>query len=279
MKTLPFIKMHGLGNDYVYIDCFVPETAALIARTDLPALARAVSDRHRGIGSDGLVLMLPAKGIDAKMRIFNADGSEAEMCGNAIRCVGKYLYESGLCRQPRLFIETLAGLRTLSLQVTNGVVDSVTVNMGVPQVQSDVLMRKEDPIGFTAVNMGNPHAVFYRDTIFSDDKVAELGQRVGTHPHFPEGTNVEFACVRNKKEIDVRVWERGSGVTLACGTGACAAAVAAMWHGWTERNIVVHLLGGDLDIRWEAEGQPLFMTGPATEVFRGEYHLSNTLIR
>ena len=153
MKTLPFIKMHGLGNDYVYIDCFVPETAALIARTDLPALARAVSDRHRGIGSDGLVLMLPAKGIDAKMRIFNADGSEAEMCGNAIRCVGKYLYESGLCRQPRLFIETLAGLRTLSLQVTNGVVDSVTVNMGVPQVQSDVLMRKEDPIGFTAVNM------------------------------------------------------------------------------------------------------------------------------
>lgn len=266
-----FIKMQGLGNDYVFIDCFPKPTAQLIAKTDLPELARRVSDRHFGIGSDGLVVILPSKEGDAKMRIFNADGSEAQMCGNAIRCVGKYLYESGLCQRPRLFVETLAGLRTLSLDIQSNVVRSVTVNMGVPMVQPDVLMRGSDPIGFTSVNVGNPHAVFFRETVFTDEQVADFGKRIGTHPHFPEGTNVEFACVRNDQEIDVRVWERGSGVTLACGTGACAAAVAAMRHGWTKRNITVHLPGGDLSIQWETEHEPVFMTGPATEIFRGEY--------
>jgi diaminopimelate epimerase len=143
--------------------------------------------------------------------------------------------------------------------------------MGVPAIKSDVLMKGADPIGFTFVNMGNPHAVFFRDTVMSDDELATVGRRVGTHPHFPEGTNVEFVHVLNNKEMDVRVWERGSGVTLACGTGACAAAVSAMWHGWTERDVMVHLPGGDLEIRWETNTQSVFMTGPATEVFRGTY--------
>jgi diaminopimelate epimerase len=263
--------MHGLGNDYVYIDCFPPETAALIEKTDLPDLARRVSDRHFGIGSDGLVLILPSEEADVKMRIFNADGSEAQMCGNAVRCVGKYLYESGICSRPRLFVETLSGIRMLMLQVLHGTVGSVTVNMGVPAIRSDVLMKGADPIGFTSVNMGNPHAVFFRETVMPDEELAVVGRRVGTHPHFPEGTNVEFVRVRNNKELDVCVWERGSGVTLACGTGACAAAVSAMWHGLTERNIIVHLPGGDLEVRWEKNTQSVYMTGPATEVFRGTY--------
>lgn len=269
---LPFVKMHGLGNDYVYVDCFHAETAKVIAKTDLSALARKVSDRHFGVGSDGLVLILPSNAADAGMRIFNADGSEAQMCGNAIRCVGKYLYEHGLCTSPRLSIETKAGVRSLRLQVTDGEVQQVTVNMGVPHVQPDTLMRGGDPIGFTAVNMGNPHAVFFRHSIQQIDQITHYGPLVSTHPHFPEGTNVEFACVRNVREIDVRVWERGTGLTLACGTGACAAAVAAMRQDLTERNVVVHLLGGDLDIRWDIDGI-VFMTGPATEVFRGDFRL------
>ena len=271
MFTFPFIKMHGLGNDYVFIDCFPAEIASRIADIDLSALARSISDRHFGIGSDGMVLMLPSHEADAKMRIFNADGSEAQMCGNAIRCVGKYLYESGLCPRKFLFVETAAGIRMLALQIAQDVVEQVQVNMGVPSVKSDVLMHGADPIGFTNVNMGNSHAVFFRDSSLSEEEVAGIGERVGTHPHFLEGTNVEFVCVRNRKELDVRVWERGTGLTLACGTGACAAAVAAMWHGWAERNIVVHLPGGDLDIAWETDAQAVFMTGPATEVFRGEY--------
>ncbi len=206
MKTIPFIKMHGLGNDYVYIDCFLKTTAELIAKSDLADLARCVSDRHFGIGSDGLVLILPSKVADARMRIFNADGSEAEMCGNAIRCVAKYLFESDLCRDVHMEIETLAGIRALSLHVDNEKVDQVTVNMGKPVIQPDSIQSGMDPIGYTSVNMGNPHAVFFRDTI----------------PQLPANTNIEFVHVRNKKELDVRVIERGSGETLACGTGACA---------------------------------------------------------
>ena len=273
MKTLPFIKMHGLGNDYVYVDCFPMETAQIIAETDLAALARRVSDRHFGIGSDGLVLILPSIEADAKMRIFNADGSEAQMCGNAIRCVGKYLYENGLCAKQRLFVETKAGVRTLTLQVEDVNVEQVTVNMGVPCVQADTIMRGNDPIGFLSVNMGNPHAVFFRHSLQQIEEIKTYGPRVECHPHFPEGTNVEFACVRSPREIDVRVWERGSGMTLACGTGACAAAVSAMWHEWTMREITVHLQGGDLQIRWEKDTDPVYMTGPATEVFRGEWEI------
>ena len=252
--VLPFIKMHGLGNDYVYIDCFQKTTADILAKTDLADLARRVSDRHFGIGSDGLVLILPSKTADAKMRIFNADGSEAEMCGNAIRCVAKYLYESGLCRDVHMAIETLAGIRTLAVHVTKEQVDEATVNMGRPEIKPDSIQQGIDPIGYTSVNMGNPHAVFFRDTV----------------PHLPANTNVEFVHVRNEKELDVRVIERGSGETLACGTGACASAVAAIFHGLTERNITVHLPGGDLKIQWKENSSPVLMTGPATEVFRGE---------
>lgn len=257
MKILPFIKMHGLGNDYVYIDCFQKTTAEIIAKTDLAALARAVSDRHFGIGSDGLVLIMPSKETDARMRIFNADGSEAEMCGNAIRCVAKYLYESGLCRNMHMQIETLAGIRSLALHVTKEKVDLVTVNMGKPVIRPESIQSGLDPIGYTSVNMGNPHAVFFRDTI----------------PHMPTNTNVEFVHVRNKHELDVRVIERGSGETLACGTGACASAVAAIYHGLTERDVTVHLPGGDLLILWKDKTSPVLMTGSATEVFRGEYTL------
>lgn len=272
---LPFIKMHGLGNDYVFVDCFRQTVSQLIFDTDIPVLARRVSDRHTGIGSDGLVLILPSQEVDAKMRIFNADGSEAQMCGNAIRCVGKYLYESGLCVRTRLFIETLAGVRSLTLDVADGLVQEVTVNMGTPRIQPDVLMKGADPVGFTSVNMGNPHAVFFRDVILSDVEMAEVGQRIGTHPHFVDGTNVEFVRVRNSNELDVRVWERGSGVTMACGTGACAAAVAAIQNGWTKRVVTVHLPGGDLQIRWGHDTLPVYMTGTANEVFRGEIPLTN----
>ena len=255
MQTIPFIKMHGLGNDYIYVDCFCPETAARIAKINLADLARRVSDRHFGIGSDGLVLILPSKEADAKMRIFNADGSEAEMCGNAIRCVAKYLYESGICREEHMEIETLSGIRSLALQVLFGKVVQVTVNMGKPLIRQTSIQCGIDPIGYTAVNIGNPHAVFFREAV----------------PQLPTNTNVEFVRVRNTKEIDVRVIERGSGETLACGTGACAAAVAAIYHGLTERTVTVHLPGGDLTIQWKSDLSSVFMTGTATEVFRGEY--------
>ena len=271
-KELKFVKMHGLGNDYVYIDCFPATAAAIIASTDLSALARAVSDRHFGIGSDGLVLILPCKEAEASMRIFNADGSEAEMCGNAIRCVGKYLYESGLCTQLKMRIKTMAGIRELCLHVQNGLVHEVTVDMGTPKTATDSLALKgRDLLGFTSVNMGNPHAVFFRSWVISDAEMADLGERIGTHPHFPKGTNVEFVHVRNTRELDVRVWERGSGETMACGTGACAAAVAAYRMGETGEEIIVHLKGGELLIQYDPLENRITMTGPATEVFRGTY--------
>lgn len=255
MITIPFIKMHGLGNDYVYIDCFSKTTAEIISKTDLSALAQRVSDRHFGIGSDGLVLILPADQCDAGMRIFNADGSEAEMCGNAIRCVGKYLYESGRCPHTSMSIATRAGERTLSLQATKGILQEVTVNMGLPTIKPVTMKIGNNPVGYTSVSIGNPHAVFFRETI----------------PQIPQDMNVEFVRVRNNKELDVRVIERGSGETLACGTGACAAAVAAIFNGMTERNVTVHLPGGDLRVQWKSDLGPVFMTGSATEVFRGEY--------
>ena len=207
------------------------------------------------------------------MRIFNADGSEAEMCGNAIRCVGKYLYESGLCHNTRISVKTKAGIKQLLLQVGDGSVSQIKVNMGTPYITTDSLALKErDRLGFMSVNMGNPHAVFFREQVVSDAEMNEMGERIGTHPHFPEGTNVEFVHVRNLHELDVRVWERGTGETLACGTGACAAAVAAYSIGETERDMVVHLRGGDLSIQYDPIDRTITMTGPAVEVFRGTYY-------
>lgn len=194
------------------------------------------------------------------------------MCGNAIRCVGKYLYESGLCTQPKMRIKTIAGIRKLCLHIQNGLVHEVTADMGTPKTATDSLALKgRDLLGFTSVNMGNPHAVFFHSGVISDAEMADLGERIGTHPHFPEGTNVEFTHVRNARELDVRVWERGSGETMACGTGACAAAVAAYRMGETGEEIIVHLKGGELLIHYDPLENRITMTGPATEVFRGTY--------
>ncbi len=274
MKVLPFIKMHGIGNDYVYIDCFQKSTADLLAQSKFADLACSVSDRHFGVGSDGMVLIMPSEEADAEMRIFNADGSEAEMCGNAIRCVGKYLYENGICPHLRLHIMTKAGVRELSLHVKNNIVEQVTVNMGEAKISPDSLsLNERDILGFSSVNIGNPHAVFFRDWVISDAEMNSLGGRIGTHPYFHGGINVEFVHVRNAHELDVRVWERGTGETLACGTGACAAAVAAYKLGETEQEMVVHLRGGDLFIQYDPLDKIVTMTGSATEVFRGQFIL------
>ena len=237
MKKLPFIKMHGLGNDYVYVDCFQPDTASRLAHIDLPALARAVSDRHRGIGSDGLVLIMPSDKADLKMRMFNADGSEGRMCGNAARCIAKYAFESGLCGQ-KMTLETLAGIKKLTVNPQSGL---ITVEMGT--------------------TIGNPHKVFITDEPVETLAIYGL-----------EDTNVEWINVLNRREIAMRVWERGSGETMACGTGACAAATEAMNQGLTENEVTVHLRGGDLLVRRDENGI-IYLTGPATEVFRGEYPL------
>lgn len=238
MPSLPFIKMHGLGNDYVYVDCFWSETAQKIAEADLSALAQRVSDRHFGIGSDGLVLILPSKVADARMRIFNADGSEAEMCGNAARCIAKYACENGLSSDT-MTLETLAGIKHLSVHKQAGKVDFVTVQMGT--------------------ELGNPHKVFIADEPVEKIAVFEI-----------KDTNTEWVNVLNRREIRMRVWERGSGETMACGTGACAAATETMNKGLTDPEVLVHMLGGDVTVRRDEQGI-IYLTGPATEVFRGEY--------
>lgn len=240
MKTLPFIKMHGLGNDYVYIDCFSSGIAAQLENTDLAALARRISNRHFGVGSDGLVLILLSPKADMKMRIFNADGSEAQMCGNAARCIAKYAYEKGLCGET-MTLETLAGIKHLTIHNKNGKVESVTVQMGT--------------------EMGNPHKVFISDEPVDTVAIYEVSD-----------TNAEWVNVLNRHEIRMRVWERGSGETMACGTGACAAAIETMNNGLTDSEVCVHMRGGDVKVRRDEQGI-IYLTGPATEVFRGEYRL------
>jgi len=273
-----FTKMHGLGNDYIYINCFEQTVH------DPKALAVAMSDRHFGIGGDGIVLILPSDTADARMRMFNADGSEAEMCGNAIRCVGKFLYDHGLVRKNEITVETLAGMKYLSLHVRDGKVESVTVDMGEPILdgpqipvnvdQSPVLdypiQGKTSEYRFTAVSMGNPHCVIFVPEI-TDTMVREDGAFIEVHPLFPRKVNVEFVTVNSETDLTMRVWERGSGETMACGTGACAVLVAAVLNQKTKHEATVHLLGGDLRIRWDPDTRHVFMTGPATEVFHGEW--------
>lgn len=249
--TIPFIKMHGLGNDYVYIDCFQPETAAWIASLDVSLLARRMSDRHRGVGSDGLVLMMPSEQADIRMRMFNADGSEAEMCGNAARCIGKYAYENGLCGNP-MTLETKAGIKQLSLQVdAANRVETVTVAIGK--------------------TMGNPHEVFFVDSLEALNTHFESLRDDISFADLRARANIECAYVNNNQEITMRVCERGTGETMACGTGACATAVAAMEKGLTKNTVTVHLPGGDLSVRRDEKGY-IYLTGTATEVFRGNYH-------
>ena len=272
-----FTKMQGLGNDYVYVNCF-DETVEHPS-----SLARLVSDRHFGIGSDGLILIRPSARADFFMEMFNADGTRSEMCGNGIRCVGKYVFEHGLTGKRQIDVNTLAGLKHLTLNGEGDVVTEVTVDMGAPVLDPGLIpvLSSAQPVvgepidvagqGFemTCVSMGNPHAV-----VFVDDAkgfpVGEIGRELEFHPVFPKRVNAEFVQVLNRGEVDMRVWERGTGETLACGTGACASVVACILNGLTDDEVTVHLLGGDLRVFWDRGANRVFMTGPAVTVFEGE---------
>nr|VFJ90619.1 MAG: diaminopimelate epimerase [Candidatus Kentron sp. LFY] len=282
MRAIPFTKMHGLGNDYIYFDCIA--NPGLIANPSRTAIR--LSHRHFGIGGDGIVLILPHDDADFGMRMFNADGSEAEMCGNAIRCVGKFLYESGYTTSETLRIKTGAGTLILGLGIDHGKVGSVRVDMGEPildgpdipvavdanPARTSVSLGAGRDYAMTCVSMGNPHAVIFVDEI-TDQQVLVDGKALETHPHFPNRTNVEFAKILSRDTIQMRVWERGSGETLACGTGACATAVAAILDDLTDREVTVKLLGGDLGIEWSEIDNHVYMTGPAAVAFTGEVEI------
>ncbi|MCS6801955.1 MAG: diaminopimelate epimerase [Chloroflexota bacterium] len=277
-----FAKMHGIGNDFVMVD-------ARAVDADWPALAKAICDRHYGVGADGLILVLPSERADLRMRIFNPDGSEAEMCGNGIRCYTKFVLEEGLV-PPRdeLTVETGAGVLTVMAHRRDGVVEAVSVDMGPPRLDpaeipvdttrlADArvvdypLVVDGETLPVTCVSMGNPHAVTFVEQDLSAVPLETLGPKVERHPFFPQRVNFEVARVRDRRRLDVRVWERGAGLTLACGTGACAAVVAARLHGLVDEEVDVRLPGGALVIRWD--GGSVQMRGPAAFVFRGEWPL------
>ena len=271
-----FTKMHGCGNDYIYINCF-EETVE-----NPEKLAIAMSERHFGVGSDGLVLILPSERGDFRMRMFNLDGSEGEMCGNAVRCIGKYVYERGMTDKTEIALETAGGMKYLLLRVTDGVVESVTVDMGEPiltAAEIPVISQKHPVIGetvqiseqafsFTCVSMGNPHAVTFVDAV-KDFPVEQYGSVAEIHPMFPKKANIEFVEVIDESHIRMRVWERGSGETLACGTGASASVVACVLNGKTKRSVEVELIGGKLTIEWNEADNHVYMTGPAAFSFDG----------
>ncbi|MBI2827095.1 MAG: diaminopimelate epimerase [Planctomycetia bacterium] len=290
-----FTKMHGAGNDYVYVDCFREPAPA-----DPEEVARQVSDRHSGIGGDGLILICPSEVADARMRMFNADGSEAEMCGNGIRCVAKYVYDHGICQRPTLRIETKAGVLPIDLEVVDGLVERARVDMGRPVLDparipvefprpiaekrvvdfpADLFIPLNPPsrwmedcgldLRMTCVSMGNPHVVFYC-THVAAVPLATVGPMIERQPIFPQRINVHFVEVHSPDEVTMRTWERGSGITLACGTGASAVCVAGALSGRTARRILAHLPGGDLELDW-AHDDHVYMTGPAVEVFSGEW--------
>lgn len=277
---MKFTKMHGLGNDYIYVNC-------LNQCIENPSgTAEFVSDRHFGIGSDGLVLILPSQKADFRMRMFNSDGSEAEMCGNAVRCIGKYVYDNGLTKKTSIEIETLAGIKVLNMTVENKKVVLVRVDMGEPILKSADIPIKSDNDMFisqpvtinnttymvTGVSMGNPHAVTFIDQV-SEFPLSVEGPQMETHELFPQKVNAEFVQIIDRKTLKMRVWERGAGETLACGTGACAVLVAAVLNGYSERQATVKLLGGDLIIEWDEKDNHVYMTGPAKKVFEGEINL------
>ena len=276
---MQFTKMQGCGNDYIYVDCFRQPMPH-----DPPGLSRAISDRHFGVGGDGLILICPSEKADARMRMYNADGSESEMCGNGIRCVAKFVYDRGLVRKSPLTIETGRGVLTLEVEVSGGTVRQVRVDMGEPILQAEsipttlggtppleaALDLGDQTLRVTCVSMGNPHCVAFVDEI-TDGHVLGLGRRIERHAAFPRRVNAEFVRVNRPDDVTMRVWERGSGETLACGTGACAVVVAGHLTGRTQRRITVHLLGGDLQLDWSEVDNRVYMTGPAVEVFRGEW--------
>ncbi|MEK3904141.1 diaminopimelate epimerase [Paenibacillus sp. FSL R7-0179] len=278
---MEFTKMHGLGNDFIIV--FGEEELP----GNAPELAVTLCNRFFGIGADGLVYILPSQRGDYMMRIMNSDGSEAEQCGNAIRCVSKYVYEHGLVESEQIVIETIgAGEQKVSLKVKDGIVESVTVDMGEPvlsglqiPVAIDAEPVLDQPIEadgtafrFTAVSMGNPHAVIYVDDAVTFD-LAVWGPKLEVHPLFPRKVNVEFATVVNRSHVDMRVWERGAGPTLACGTGACATLVSSVLNGVTDRSAVISLKGGDLFIEWNEEDNHVYMTGPAQVVYTGSVNI------
>ncbi len=276
---IKFTKMHGLGNDYVYIDAINQKIE------NESSLAKFVSNRHFGIGSDGLILICKSDIADFKMRMFNSDGSEAEMCGNGIRCVGKFVYDKGLTDKTIVKIETLAGIKTLVLNTKDGKVETARVDMGEPILEAEKIpvISKEQPVKnleleaenkkfkFTCVSMGNPHAI----TIVENTKefdVEKYGKILEVDKAFPKKANIEFAQIIDKENIKMRVWERGAGETLACGTGACATAVACNLNGLTGRKVNIELLGGTLNIEWNEKDNHVYMTGPAVTVFDGELY-------
>lgn len=260
-----FTKMQGLGNDYVYIDCTqnVP--------SNLPELAVKISDRHFGVGSDGLICICHSDVADFRMRMFNADGSEGEMCGNGIRCVGKFIYDKNLARKTPITVETLAGIKTLQIRVENGFATSITVDMGEPSPEPTRDLEIDGNIySVHPVSMGNPHAVIFSDQI-EQLNLAAIGPHFEFHPSFPNRTNTEFVEIVSRNFLKMRVWERGSGETLACGTGACATLVAAVLEGLADRTATIQLLGGNLLIRWDETDNHVYMRGPAVTVFEGEW--------
>lgn len=279
---IKFTKMHGLGNDYVYIDCYSKE----VNLGNISDLAKFMSNRHFGIGSDGIILICRSDIADFKMRMFNFDGSEAEMCGNGIRCVGKFVYDKGLTNKETVKIETLAGIKVLKLNVSNGEVETVRVDMGEPILEPKEIPVKFDkePVkglkintidrefDFTCVSMGNPHAITLVENTNEFD-IEKYGPILEVDEHFPKRSNIEFVEVIDENNIKMRVWERGSGETLACGTGACATAVACNINGLTNRKVNIELLGGTLEIEWDKETNHVFMTGSATIVFEGEINI------
>jgi diaminopimelate epimerase len=293
--AMKFTKMHGAGNDYVYVNAFVEQVPR-----DLKSLAIAVSDRHTGIGGDGLILICPSEVADARMRMFNADGSESEMCGNGIRCVAKYVHDHGIARKNELKIETGRGILTLQLEVADGQVRQVRVDMGEPILESGKIPTTlpgpqvvDYPLPafkaavpgdwqrdcgldprMTCVSMGNPHVVLYCKSV-AKVPLEAVGPELENHPLFPRRINVHFVEVHGSGEVTMRTWERGSGITLACGTGACAVCVAGVLTGRSGREVMAHVPGGDLRLEWSAGDNHVYMTGPAAEVFSGEFAAAN----
>ena len=279
---MKFTKMQGLGNDYVYVNCFKEKIE------DPSALAVRISDRHFGVGSDGLILINPSKVADCEMEMYNADGSRGEMCGNGIRCVGKYMYDYGLTDKEAISVETLAGIKYLQFFIENGKVVKVKVDMGSPiltpaeiPVVAEGERAVDEPIvvdgteyRMTCISMGNPHAIVYVDDV-KNLPIEKIAPSFEKHERFPNRVNTEFVRVIDRHTVQMRVWERGSGETLACGTGACAVAVSSILNGLVDRNqpVTVKLLGGDLNIFWDESDDQVYMTGPATTVFDGEIDL------
>ena len=271
-----FTKMHGLGNDYVCINCFRERVE------DPPGFARTLCDRHYGIGADGLILICPSKVSDFKMEIYNSDGSVAGMCGNGIRCLGKYVYDYRLTGKETLSIETKSGIRNMHLHIQDGKACGAMVDMGVPRLNAHsipILSEKDlvinDPIEvqeknyrMTGISMGNPHAVIFLEEI-NGISLVETGRELEFHPRFPERANIEFCHVTARDRMEIRVWERGVGETLACGTGACAAVVASVLNDLTDEKVIVKLLGGELSVRWDRKVNHVFLEGPAVKVFDG----------